>query len=439
MGTRNSNHRTVWSDRATGWRQYQIIVILAAASAAMVGGLARAEDNAGRKKVSVEAVQPVRRTVTQGLTLPGTLMADERVELFAKTSGYVDTIDLDIGARVRKGDELVTISVPEMADELRQSEAVVRAKQSKVKALKAKSVQAQRLIDTAVAQVQRFSAEHDLEKINLRRTETLREGNAIPEQALDKARSDNAITEAQLRIAEAQVAGARAEFQAVSADVDVAKADAAVAAASVARLKTLMNYATIRAPFDGVITHRHVDHGTFVRSAAEGVAQPLLRVAKTDRIRVVIEIPESDTPFVRAGTNVKIELKTLGDATINGVISRTAASIKPETRTMRAEVDLDNADGRLTPGMYALVTVLLDTRANATVVPSKAIRTSEDRTVVYLVVNGKAEPRPVEIGYDDGIWAEILSGLSSGDQVIIAADATVASGVAVEIATTNPS
>ncbi len=410
--------------------------LLIAAIVAVVGPSAPvdvvAQTGGTKAAVRADVVKPVRRPLTRGLNLPATLVADEQVDLFAKASGYIGKIDIDIGDRVKKGDVLAVIDIPEMLEELKQVEALLEAKQAKVRALQAMVVQAERNVDTARSEVQRFTAQQELDAINLKRKQELREGNAIPQQALDEALSAAAISNAQLSIAGARVAGAQAEHLASLADVKVAESDVAVGRADLARLNTLMQYASIRAPFDGVITVRNVDHGTFVRSAAEGVTIPLLQIAKTDRIRVVIEVPEVDAPFVRPGTPVMVDVKALGRGPTSAAVSRIAGAIKPETRTMRVEVDLDNPDGSLTPGMYAKVTVQLESKSAATMIPSKAIRMEGKQTVLYVVASGVAKSLPVTIGYDDGIWAEVLSGLSGNEDVITATSGTVTIGAAVQ-------
>ena len=189
-----------------------------------------------------------------------------------------------------------------------------------------------------------------------------------------------------------------------------------------------MAYATIRAPFDGVITDRLVDPGAFVRSAAEGVTRPLLTISKIDRLRLALEIPETDTPFVRIGTPVSIDVKALHTEPIKATITRTAVAIKPETRTMRAEVDLPNADGKLAPGMYAQVTINLESKEQAMVIPSKAIRVKGRNLFVLVDDAGIVQSRDISIGYDDGIWVEVLTGLTDDERIITSAGSDIAPG-----------
>ncbi len=381
--------------------------------------------------VRAQVVKPIHRPLLRSVSLPASIRADELVDLYAKTSGFVGTIDVDIGSRVKKGDVLVQIDVPEMLDELRQAESLVQAKEAKVRALQAKTAQAAQEVRTASADVQQYVARYKLGEINLKRKQELREGNAIPEQMLDEAQSAHAVAGAQVEMARTKVAAARAQQQAVEADVEVAKADAGVVRADVARLQTLMEYARIKAPFDGLITMRNVDHGAFVRSAAEGTAVSLLQIAKIDSVRIVMEIAESDAPFVRAGTAVTITIQALGGRSISSEITRTAGALNPRTRTMRAEADLDNADNRLTAGMYAIVAVNLESKERAMMIPSKAIRAAGKDTIVLVINDGVAQPRPISIGYDDGIWAEVLSGLDGSEAIITATSGAVTAGTAV--------
>lgn len=415
-----------------------IVVVAALGVLDITGRRAGAESQATGKSVSqpasaekansVEVAQPVRRVMSRSLEMPASLMADEHVDLYAKTSGYISHVGVDIGSAVKKGETLLTIDVPEMADELRQAKAVLAAKGANVRAFEAKARQAVLSIEAARAGLSRYEANLHLEKITLERKQKLREGNAIPLQALDDAQNRLEVAEAQIRIANAAVASAQGEKIAADADVKVAESEVAVAQAKVARLETLMNYASIRAPFTGIVTERLVDTGTFVRSAEGGTSSPLLRVAKVDKVRVVLGIPESDAGFVRVGTAVEVHIKALGGKPIEAKVDRIAGALDPQTRTMRAEVDLDNKAGRLSPGMYVKTIVKLEAKGQAMMIPSKAIRVRGRETSVFVAADHVARSVSVKIGYDDGIWAEIVSGLRGDEWIIVSATSTVAPG-----------
>jgi RND family efflux transporter MFP subunit len=387
----------------------------------------------GGKPVRVEVASPVKRPLKQSLNIPATLMSGESADLFAKTSGYVLNMTVDIGDRVKMGDTLLVIDVPEMADELRQVQAVLAAKRAKVLALRAQVTQAESSVATAKANLKRSKAQFKLRKLTRDRMIALWKEKAIPDQKHDEAVSEFDIAEAILDIGQAEVLSAQAELQATRSDVTVGESQVAVEEANVGRLETLMNYATITAPFDGVITARWVDPGAFVRSAAEGTTTPLLTIANVSYIRVVLEIPESDVLFVRKGTEVSVDVKVLGRAPIKATITRTAVALKPNTRTMRAEVELDNSAGNLAPGMYAHVKVTLVAKASAMLVPSKALRVVEGGVAVMVADGRVARSVTITVGYDDGIWAEILKGLSGDEKVIVSSSGGVAPGASVHV------
>ena len=415
------------------------IVLVVNMMATDQGGEARASARVSsgipsQPAASVQVTQPLRRAVTRELSMPGTLLPEAAADLYAKVSGYVATVNVDIGSHVRRGEVLLSIDVPEMADELRRARAVLEARQAGVGALAAKVDQAEAMIETARAEVQRAEAEHELSHLNHERRQTLRQGNAIPQQELDEATSRLAVADAELKITRAKVTSAESRKRALDADVKVAQAEEAVAQATVARLQTLMGYAAIRAPFDGVITDRLVDPGAFVRSAAEGATTSLLRIAQIDRIRLALDIPEPDAPFVRRGTEVDITVKALDGEPIRASVTRTAVALKANTRTMRVEVDIDNADGRLAPGMYAQVVVKLETKQQALVIPSQAVRV-RGRELSVLVADGLvAKSVSVTIGYDNGIWAEVIEGLQGHESIILSANSVIAAGSPVRIA-----
>ena len=336
------------------------------------GGEDRPGPTAGGKEASPPVSSAPARTAASRatesaqpgtFTLPAILAADNTADLYAKTSGYVNKLNVDIGSRVRKGDVLLTIDVPEMHDELRQHEALLGVKLATVEALKAKVVQAQLAIQASQADQKRVEAELALSQITYDRKAELFLGKAIPAQELDDVKSQLQVSKARLLTAQAAVASAEGAKLAAEADEKAAQADAALAEAEVARLKTLIAYETITAAFDGVITRRQVDVGWFVRSAAQGTTEWLLTLAKVDVVRVVIYIPEAQAAFVHIGTPVEVQIQSLDGPPFQATVSRTAVAIGAETRTMRAEVDLQNADGRLSPGMYAKVVFRMDRRA----------------------------------------------------------------------------
>jgi RND family efflux transporter MFP subunit len=379
----------------------------------------------------VEVAQPVKAPLRRDLRIPGTLAAWEVADLYAKTSGYVISVEVDIGSRVSAGDVLLRLDVPEMAEDLRQAEAELDARRAAVQAASAQAERARLAAESAAASEHRAEAEAALARITATRKAQLHEARAISSQELDEASSQLAVAEAALRMAAAGVAAAEGDIAAAGAAVRVAQSGVAVTEAVIARLQALLRYATVTAPFEGVITRRLVDRGAFVRSAADGATTALLTLAGTDRVRLVLEIPETEAPLVGVGTPVLVEIPALGAEPLEASISRTALALEPATRTMRVEADLKNPDDRLRPGMYARTIVRAQTK-EALTIPSRAIRVRGGQTTVLVADTGIAREVPVRIGYDDGILTEIIEGLEGGEKVITSATGAVAPGAAVQ-------
>jgi HlyD family secretion protein len=338
-------------------------IVLTAPKYSEAQSVEKPKESKSDKPIAGDAAKPNAPTPTaepsRTLTLPGMLQADASVDLYAKASGFVAKVNVDIGARVKKSDVLAELGIPEMTDELHHAEATLTAKRARVEALKAKAVQAQLAIDSARAESRRATAERDLSKLTFQRKTDLHTEKAIPDQELDEATSRLAMSEAQVSIANARIASAEGDLGAAQADVAAAEADVKVAEADVARLKTLIGYTSVTAPFDGVITARRVDPGAFVRSAAQGATMSLFTVEKIDRLRLVVDVPEAEAAMVRVGATLEAQVQQAKASPLNLSIARTADSIRSDTRTMRVEADLDNTDGSLLPGMYAKVTIHL--------------------------------------------------------------------------------
>jgi multidrug efflux pump subunit AcrA (membrane-fusion protein) len=377
----------------------------------------------------VQVQAPVPRTLERSVELPGTLVAYAAAALYPKASGYVGEVSVDIGDHVRKGDALVRLDVPEMADELRHSRAALHTRRAELAAAQARVSLVQQSVPRATAEVQRAEAEVTLKRITAQRTEALAREQALPQQQLDEASAALAIAEGALAVARARLDELAADAEVHRAAVGVAEGNVEAAEASLARLETLSHYATVTAPFDGVITERLVDPGAFVRSAGDGGSMPVLRLAALDRLRLVVDVAEPDVPPVRPGCAAEA---TCGTTQVHAVVSRIAGALRPETRTMRAEIDLDNPDGQMLPGSYARVRLTLQSRDDAMMLPARAIRSAAGRTFVLVARDGRAEEAAVEVGYTDGAWTEVRSGLRDDDMVIVAAPSGVTAGSLVE-------
>jgi HlyD family secretion protein len=239
--------------------------------------------------------------------------------------------------------------------------------------------------------------------------------------------------------ARARVVQARADFRYAAAEVETAKD-------RLEKSKDLLGYTVIRSPYTGVVTERHFHLGDFIRSADSGYAKgervPVLAVERTDVMRVVIQVPEREVPFVDCGDPAIVEVDALPGVVFKTqgadrvVVSRLAASEDPQTRMMRTEVHVKNPEGKLRRGMFGRVTLILQTGApDAFRIPSSALFGKADggKGMVRIVRGDKAALAPVAIGADNGSEVEVLSGLKAEDRVVVLASAAISEGTAVTV------
>jgi RND family efflux transporter MFP subunit len=193
-----------------------------------------------------------------------------------------------------------------------------------------------------------------------------------------------------------------------------------VATAALEKAQVLAAYLQITSPYDGVITQRGFFRGDFIRSADQNSQIPLFTVDRTDVMRVVVQIPDRDVPYTRAGNPAVVEIDTVPGIQFPGVVSRTADAEDQETRLMRAEIDLPNDKQLLRQGMYGIATIQLGTLAEAVRIPSSALvgEVKEHNGQVYVVKDGAVHLAPVRVGADDGVEMEVLRGLSLNDLVV---------------------
>ena len=222
-------------------------------------------------------------------------------------------------------------------------------------------------------------------------------------------------------------------------DVDVAEGQLAQEQADVEGLEALVGYTKIVAPFDGVVTARYVDPGALIRASGhageerdgggeQGKTGPVLRLTDIETMRVYVYVPESETNLVRRGQAATLVLREFPGRTFHGTVARFNTALDLSTRTMLAEVDLDNADHALYPGMYADVTVELARHPGALEVPAAAVGRSGDATVVCVVRDGVLQKVPVTLGIRAEGWLEVTSGLSGAEHLVQNCDPALSDG-----------
>ena len=258
----------------------------------------------------------------------------------------------------------------------------------------------------------------------------------VPELTADmkKFEADAKVAEVDLsRLLEAQK---KAADLVVPQMLDKARGASEVARANMQRTQTLLDFAKIVAPFSGLITQRFVDSGAFVPSATSGSAAQnaaLFTIMETTTLRAQVAMPEIDAVLAAKGQPVKISPEALPGKTFDATISRTAGAIDEATRTMIVEADLPNPDGALRPGLYATVRVGVDHHDNTLAVPVEALAMEKTNAFVFKLADGKAKKTAVTLGFNDGVRAEILTGVAESDAVILVGKATFTDGQPVQV------
>lgn len=395
--------------------------------------------------VRVSVSKPSRKILVAKTTQPARIEAFEQTPLFSKVSGYVEEVHADIGDKVTKDQPLVTLRVPELADDVRQKAALVAQAAAQLKQAEANVTAANAAAETATAKiaeansgVTRTSAEYERWKSEYERVKALAANGSVTQKLSDETLNQFHAAEAAREAADAAVqtaeAGAReAQANAVKAEADRLEAEAyvAVANAEAAHAKTMLDYATIRAPYDGVVTKRSVDTGHFVQPAGVS-AGPLMAVARTDKVRVYIEVPELEAAGVDVGDKASIHLQAMPTSDIESAVTRTSWSLDPANRSLRTEIDLPNDGAKLRPGMYATGTIETVRHENAMVLPVAAVYYKDGKPHISCVDGGRVEIKPVRVGLRVGSEIEIASGADDSSLVVVAQGDKLSQGQAVE-------
>lgn len=342
------------------------------------------------------SVAPVTRgDLSSTLTVAGEFQPYQEVDLHAKVSGYIRQINVDIGDRVRVGQVIATLEVPELNAQVAGSEAEVKHSQSEISRAESGVVLAQANYVALHAAYTRL-AEAAKQRPGL-----------VAQQELDDALAKD-------QDAEAKINTAKAELESTKQQLGVSKADRQ-------RVTALQDYSVVTAPFSGVITMRYADVGSLIQAGTTSNTQamPVVKLAQSDVLRLRMPVPEEDVPFIKAGGDVQIKLQSTGRL-ISGKIVRFTRELATSTRTMLVEVDVPNPDLALSSGMTAEATIVLQAQNNVLTIPAGAILKEDGRSYVLLVdSNNKVQKAPVTIGIQGPDRVQIVEGLTEHQVVIV--------------------
>jgi HlyD family secretion protein len=384
----------------------------------------------------VDVVRPRVGGMSRSISEPGTVKAFDYADLYAKVSGFLQEQNVDIGDNVVPGQLLAKIFAPELAQavdqakaQLDQAKAQVKLAGAAIDRANADLRAAQAIVGEKEADLRRETAYLAFRQIQYERIKHLYDLKAIEEKLVDQnlkerdaAREAENAANAAIETSKSEVAAKQAKIVEAQADLANANAKVQVANAVLAKARVFVDYLEIRSPYKGVITKRTFHVGDFIKAADQGGgnATPLLVVARTDKMRVVLKMPETYVPYTDPGDPATVELDALADKAFHAKVSRIGNSLDPTDRTMRVEVDLDNTNNELRDGMFGRVTIQLTRSTKEVSIPSTCLVSGTEGTTtsVYVVEDGQAKLRPLKVGRDNGIRAEILSGLKANALVV---------------------
>lgn len=344
--------------------------------------------------VSVGTAEVQLRPMAQHLTVSSELVPFQEIDVYAKEAGYVKQLNVDFGSHVRAGDVMAVLEIPELEAQLQQDQEVIKARDNDV-------VRARNMVGRAKAQ-------HDVTHLQYTRIEAVSKTKPglVAQQEVDDWQSKDIASESSLDAAQGAL--------------DTAQSEVSVAQAKLVHDQTLYDYAKIVAPFDGVVTQRFANLGALMQAGTSSIqSTPLVRLSQENLYRLVIPVPETYVGFIRVNDPVEVRVPAL-NTTVVGKVARFSVDVNSDTRTMHTEVDVPNANYKLVPGLYAEANLTLNQRGSVATVPVQAIDRDGDITsVMVLQPDMTVVRRPITLGIQTANYAEVASGLTPGEQIIV--------------------
>jgi multidrug efflux pump subunit AcrA (membrane-fusion protein) len=483
------------SDRRAG-RLRLALWLLASVAASGCGSKPATTFTSVSEPPTVRLIQPRVRTITRIVGQPSFVESYERTSIYPKVTGYIEKWNVDIGDKVKKGDVLATLFVPELREDWETKKATVKLDEDRielalelvkvaeadVQAAEARVVEAKEILGQYQAQVDRW----DSEVKRLKRE--VDKGVVDPQVLLESTNQWKASTSARdaakatIRKAEAELLSKKATLGEAKVDVKVARSRLTVAVSDAKRLAAWVGYLTLPAPYDGIVVARNANTWDFVmpqsgdptadRNAPHlspsGQAAPIYVIDRTDVVRIFVDVPEGDANYVKEGNKANVMIRAFRDQLIPAVVTRTSWALNVKSRTLRAEIDLRNTDRpdvyrdaglhqiaevpsnkgiQILPGMYAYGKVVIE-RPNVWALPVSTLTHVGEKTFYWSYDNGHAVRVEVQTGVSDGEWIEVtnrqLPAKSPGDdpwkpidgseQVVLGDLSTLTDGTRVRVA-----
>ena len=359
------------------------------------------------KTVEVTTAAAIKRELPQFFEATGSLAGDEQTDVAPQTSGKVVEVGVDIGSAVKRGQILVKLDDAELKlrvnqslTQVEQSKAAVRQAEEKIGLRSGQTFDPNRVAEVAAAKVG-----FDLAEKNLKRAEKLIESGDVLRSFYDQQRAQRDQLKEHY---DAALAQARQNYAAV----EVARTNVANAEAQLALARKNLSYAVITCPIDGYVTERTADLGEYVSPT-----QKVATVVRTNPLRIRIDVPEQAIPEVTVGQSVSAATSAWPDKNFSGRVARIAPNVTANSRTFTVEAEIENSNGLLKPGQFATVRILQPRPVAAVLVPAKAVVTDAGVSRVYVIKDGHAEQRIVQLGQTEGDLVQVKNGVATDEKV----------------------
>lgn len=407
---------------------FVIILLTILLTAGVMPRLAREQElNAAVARVTqleqapvVGVVQVKSAAPKQELLLPANIEAIQQIPIYARSSGYLKERLVDIGDKVTTNQLLMTIATPETDKQLQQAQADLKQAESNLKATQADLKQSLATLENTKASAKKISADLIYSKAQVQRYALLASQGAVSLEQRDLVQHNVDADKANLEAAEAAIRTGESQVAAFKERIAVAQSNVESKKATVEQIQQLVGFQKVLAPCSGVITSRNVDAGALVTAGSTGVNTELLRLARTDTLRVFVYVPQSFFQTVHVGDNADILVSEMPNDVFKATIVRIAGGLDPQSRTLQTEIHIPNKDGKLLPGIYAQVRLMSGRVSVPAIVPANTIMVRNDGDYVAVVdKDKKLHYKKVLLGRDFGPELEITTGLKTGEMVVL--------------------
>ncbi len=404
------------------------------AALALAAGCGHKAEPTGQEKAPASKDKAIvrieKRDIHMQVDQPGTIQAFESTPIYARIGGYVDKYRVNIGDRVKAGDVLLSMWIPDLVEALNQKKAAsdrakvqIRVAESAARSAKATLENSKARVVSSRAGVKRAQAGYSRWESEAKRLDQLVSEKVLNTQVRDEtyrqfeeAAAARDQADAMVNESIASQDKAQADLERATVDIEAARADLLVAEAEQKQAQVMLDYGEIKAPFDGVITQRNVSPGDYLQAGGGTGGRALFVLEQTDPVRVFVGVPELAASFIKEDDTGLIRIQAVPGAFRRGKIVRSGFSLNPSSRTLQTEIDIPNEDGHLRPGMYVTATINID-RSNVFAVPSSSIIYQGGQSYALdLIVDGKVVRTPVLIGPSDDRFTEILRKKAQANQ-----------------------